>query len=199
MRKVLLPSVSVLVVAVLFCLGFSPPAQAQSFTITLTESSPRVCNSTGDTSPVCNIDSAAGTWSFSAVVTGKVSFLGLQIKNNPGPGDICDVYGKHQPKGNIMVTFSGVPAAAMNVCGNRFTDTNGEPLALFAYIQTADPSASVTITVTYPVETAALSGSTLNRRGLQLGTLARLGEQGGTLAQLPDPVVDVCRRRVLLG
>jgi hypothetical protein len=159
MRGVLVPRIAFLVVVVLSCLGFSPPAQAQSFTITLTQSSPRVCNSTGDTSPPCNVDSAAGDWSFSVMVKGKVSFLGLQIKNNPGAGDICWVYGKRHPSGNFVVTASAIPTAATNVCGNKFIDSNGEPLALFAYIQTGDASAKVTITVTYPAETAALNGS----------------------------------------
>lgn len=155
MRSIRSAGVAILVVGVLFCLGFSAPAQAQDpFTITLTKSSPQACGSTGDTSPACNVDSAAGGWSFSISVRGKVSFLGLQIKNNPGAGDICWHQSFRQPSGTFSVSASNIPAAATNACGDQYRDTNGEPLTVFAYIQTGDANASVSIIVTYPAETA---------------------------------------------
>ena len=227
MKPYKLSGVIVVVAAILVCLGFAAPAKAtdySTFTCTLTEAnayspntSPNPCTTTADRtlsngSTARNVLSGEGYWNFEYTVVGNVSFLGIQIKNNPGAGDICFVYSDRLSKTkHTNVAFSTNPivieAAATSACGTQYTDTNGPPLTLFAYIQTGDPNASVTLDVHYPSCLATNTsgncttenGFALNGTALQQGALARLREQGGTFAQLPDPVVDVCRRRVLLG
>jgi hypothetical protein len=82
-------------------------------------------------------------------VKGKVSFLGLNIKNNAGAGDICWHSGTRQPKGTFTILSAPIPAADFNACGDEFTDPD-VGLNLHSYIQTGDSKASVTIDVTYP-------------------------------------------------
>ena len=209
----------VVVAAILVCLGFSAPAKAiqySTFTCTLTRANPQSTDTSPNpcTADAGNILSGEGPWTFEYTVVGEVSFLGLQIKNNPGAGDICFVIGFRQPTGT-NIAFSTSPKvieeATTNACGPQFTDTNGPPLTLFAYIQTGVPGSSLTLDVHYPTCLATATdasgkpycttenGFTLNRMGLQQRTLAKLKDQGSTFAQLTDPVVDVCRRRVLLG
>ena len=205
----------VMVAAILICLGYAAPAEAiqySTFTCTLTEANPQSTDTDPNpcTADARNIVSGEGPWMIGYTVIGKVSFLGLQIKNNPGAGDICFVSSDRLSKTKrTSGTFFApvIEEAATSVCGTQFTDSNGPPLTLFAYIQTVDPGASVTLDVQYPTCLATdasgncttENGFTLNRNALQEGALARLSEQGGTFAQLPNPVVDVCRRRVLFG
>jgi len=96
-------------------------------------------------------------------VTGRVSLLGLAIKNSaPGAADYCSVANLRQPKGNtVIVTEPGmgldpIPAAVAYACGNHWTDiimsgdTDNNPLAFLGRIDTADPGARVDIQVDYP-------------------------------------------------
>lgn len=214
---------AVAVAAILFCLGFAAPAEAvtySTFTCTLTRANPQSTNTSpnpctkpdGTPADARNILSGEGYWNFEYTVVGNVSFLGLQIKNNPGAGDICFVVGFRQPRGT-NVPFSTNPKvveeAYTSACGTQFMDTNGPPLTLFAYIQTGDanPDAGVTLTVHYPTcsstdgsgNCTTENGFALNRMGLQQRTVAKFRDQGSALANSIDPVVDESRRRVLLG
>ena len=217
MRRTLLTGVLSLVAAILVCLEFAAPVEAvtySTFTCTLTRANPQSTNTSPNpcTADARNILSGEGYWNFEYTVVGNVSFLGLQIKNNPGAGDICFVIGFRQPRGT-NVPFSTNPKvveeAYTSACGTQFTDTNGPPLTLFAYIQTGDanPDAGVTLTVHYPTcsstdgsgNCTTENGFALNRMGLQQGILAKLKDQGSALPPWTDPVVDVSRRRMLLG
>ncbi len=156
MRKSLVARISTLLAGVLFCLGSGAPAQAGNFHVTLNKATPQV---------KVNVLSGAGNWMFFVTVKGKVSVLGRQIKDNDiGAGDICWVSVIRQPKATPpMYPFSDtafdIPAATEDACGTDWPDTNGPKLTLFAYIQTADPKASVDIDVFYPDPIVALNHS----------------------------------------
>ena len=143
MKRIRSAKVSILLAGALLFFGFVLPTNAGTLpVITLTKANPQV-----------NVDvtSGAGDWVFTYVVTGKVSFLSLNIKNNPGAGDVCAHTDVRQPKKGLgSRTAENLPAAELNACGDQFQDTNGIPLNLQAFIQTADANARVDITVVYP-------------------------------------------------
>ncbi|MGH9863271.1 MAG: hypothetical protein ACRD35_07585 [Candidatus Acidiferrales bacterium] len=140
-KKILSAGIPFLVVLALCCAQFAPSAQAGTFRVTLSKGTPQV-DTTG-------IVSGAGQWIFTVAVTGKVSYLVLNIKNNAGAGDVCWHSSTRQPKGTFTVVSSPVPAADFQTCGNRFADPD-LGLNLQSYIQTGDRNAVVTIDVTYP-------------------------------------------------
>lgn len=90
-----------------------------------------------------------GTWMFSWKVSGNVTALGIQVKNNPGAGDICARSGFKHPVTTTAGFNPQVPPSATNVCGTRWLDTNGPGLTVFANIQ-GGSNAVVDVTVTYP-------------------------------------------------
>lgn len=94
--------------------------------------------------------SAAGDWTFSVKVTGHVSALGLKIKNNPGAAGVCWSYYKKFPQSGTVVAVD-IPKASLGACGstNRWPDTNGDPLTVYAYTQ-GSSDADVEIDVIYP-------------------------------------------------
>jgi uncharacterized membrane protein YphA (DoxX/SURF4 family) len=142
MKTIRLAKISTLLAGILFFLGFAFPAKADTFNVTLTKANPSV--NVG----VC---SGAGDWVFTYTVTGRVNLLGLAIKNNPSAGDFCWGTQVRKPKGTDQeITAVGIPAAALNVCGVEFQDTNGVPLNLSAYIEGVAPGGSVDINVDYP-------------------------------------------------
>lgn len=94
--------------------------------------------------------SGPGDWTFVITVKGKVSALGIKIKNNPSAGDVCWSYYQKSPTSNTTMAFS-IPAAIVGVCVDppQFPDINGDPLTVYAFTQ-GGKSADVTISVTYP-------------------------------------------------
>jgi hypothetical protein len=126
----------------LLVFGPSMPAKAGTCHITLTKNNDQ---GNGDCT---NVASGAGTWVFTYTVTGKVTSFGRHIKNNPGAGDICWQSSTRKPKSGGD-TAPGIPAASQGACGDEFTDTNGDPLTVFAFIQ-GSGDARIDITVDYP-------------------------------------------------
>ena len=148
-----------LLAAILLCSAFSVPAQAGTFTVTLDKNTPKCTAGTSCTN--VGVMSGAGYWTFDVTVTGKVSQLGLQIKNSaPGAADFCWSFSGRQPSGHFGLTTSPIviPEATSNACGNQWLDSNGPPLSFVAYFQTTDRTAKVVITVTYP-DLVALNGT----------------------------------------
>jgi hypothetical protein len=142
MKRIRFAKISTLLAGILIFLGFAVSADAGEFQVTLNKAN-----------PLMHVDvlSGAGDWDFSYTVTGKVSLLGLAIKNNPSAGDFCWGTQVRKPKGsNQEITAQSIPEAALNACGVQFQDTNGIPLNLDAYVQGADPNGSIVVTVTYP-------------------------------------------------
>ena len=142
MKRIPFPMVLTLLAGISVFTGSAPVEAGTLPAITLTRANPQV-----------NVDvtSGAGDWVFTYYVTGKVSFLSFNIKDNPGAGDICSHTEIRQPKrGPGSRTADNVPVATLNACGGQFEDTNGPPLNLQAFIQTGDDNASVVVTVTYP-------------------------------------------------
>jgi hypothetical protein len=142
MKTIRVANVSTLVAGVLLSVGLTVPAEAGEFQVTLNKANPLVH---------VDVLSGAGDWDFSYTVTGKVSLLGLAIKNNPSAGDFCWGAQVRKPKGsNQEITAQSIPEATLNACGVQFQDTNGIPLNLDAYVQGADPNGSIVISVAYP-------------------------------------------------
>ena len=142
MKKVRLAGLSTPGIAIFLFLGFTGPANAGTCYVELTKSHM-------DDSGFCNVLSGAGNWVFTYTVTGRVSSFGRHIKNNPGAGDICWQTSLRQPKSGMDIA-PNIPSATEGVCGLDFTDTNGDPLTIFAFIQTGDAKAKVAIRVDYP-------------------------------------------------
>jgi hypothetical protein len=146
MRTIRLVKISTLLAGILVFLGFSLPAVAGTCSVTLTKAHPQ-------DSAFCQVISGEGFWTFTYTVSGNVNSLGLQIKNNPGAGSICWVGGSpRKPRtGDPLISTDPylVPAAETGVCGFDFEDSNGDPLAVAAFIQTA-PGGTLALTVTYP-------------------------------------------------
>lgn len=145
MKMIRFAKISILLGGILVFLGFTVPIGAQTLTpitLQLTKANPSV--NVG----VC---SGAGDWVFTYTVTGRVNLLGLAIKNNPSAGDFCWGTQVRKPKGiDQEITAVGIRAAALNVCGVQFQDTNGVPLNLNAYLEGVALGGSVDITVDYP-------------------------------------------------
>ena len=142
MKGIRFAKISTLLAGILVFLGFTVPADAGEVQVTLNKGNPQV-----------NVDvlSGAGDWVFSYTVTGRVSLLGLAIKNNSSAGDFCWGTQVRKPKGSDQeITAQSIPEASLNACGVQFQDTNGIPLNLSAYVQGVDPNGSIVITVTYP-------------------------------------------------
>ncbi len=141
-RVVRLARIPALLTGILLFIGFALPAKAGTCHVTLDK------NNTQGNGDCANVLSGAGTWVFTYTVTGKVTSFGRHIKNNPGAGDICWQSSIRKPKSGGD-TAPGIPAASQDVCGDEFTDTNGDPLTLSAFIQ-GGTDAKVDITVDYP-------------------------------------------------
>ena len=142
MRTFRFTKLSTLLAGVLFVFGLAFPAKAGTCHVTLTKNNDQ---GNGDCADVA---SGAGTWVFTYTVTGKVTSFGRHIKNNPGAGDICWQSSIRKPKSGVD-TASGIPAASQGVCGDEFTDTNGDPLTVSAFIQ-GGTDGKVVLTVDYP-------------------------------------------------
>ena len=126
---------------VLSLLGITLPANAGTFTFTLSKNTANVNTA---------VLSGAGPWNYNYTVTGRVSSVGLNIKNHaPGAADFCSAYGERQPSGTISYSTDTIPAAGFQVCGVQWVDPDPE-LWLVAYVQTGDNKAKVVVTVTYP-------------------------------------------------
>jgi hypothetical protein len=142
MKKIRSARISILLTGILVFLGSTLSMSAGTEVITLTKASPEAYPA---------VTSGAGNWVYTITVTGKVSFLGLNIKNSaPGAADFCSHSALRQPKGSSVVVTDPIPAAAPGACGTDWPDTNGIPLSLVAYIDTADRNARVDIRVDYP-------------------------------------------------
>jgi hypothetical protein len=138
MKKVSLFSAA----AILLFLGSTLSMNAGTFAFTLTKNTPQAS---------LEVTSGAGNWVYTITVTGRVSFLSLNIKNSaPGAADICSHEGLRQPKGTIVVVTDPIPAAAPDACGTDWADTNGTPFSLVAFIETSDKNARADIRVDYP-------------------------------------------------
>ncbi len=142
MKTIRVAKISILLAGAFLFLGVAFPARAGTCHVTLDK------NNTQGNGDCANVTSGAGTWVFTYTVTGKVTSFGRHIKNNPGAGDICWQSGIRKPKSGGD-TAPGIPAAAQSACGDEFTDTNGDPLTLSAFIQ-GGSDARVDITVDYP-------------------------------------------------
>jgi hypothetical protein len=142
MRLIRFTNLSAVLAAALFLFGLAFPVDAGTCHVTLTKNNDQ---GNGD---CANVTSGAGTWVFTYTVSGKVTSFGRHIKNNPGAGDICWQSSIRKPKSGAD-TAPGIPAASLGVCGDDFTDTNGDPLTVFAFIQ-GGTDAKVDITVDYP-------------------------------------------------
>jgi hypothetical protein len=172
-------AIPLLAMAVILYLGFTASAQAGTLSVTLSKATPSLYT---------DVTSGDGPWSFMVTVTGRVDYLQIHIKNNPGPGDICFHYAVSKPRSR---TFSfqtpPIPEAKVNACGSQYPDTNGEPLSLFTYIKTPDANAQVVISVMYPDDVPE-----------DLEALTGAPFQEGTLARVADSAVDVWVERPVL-
>jgi hypothetical protein len=142
MKVIRVAKLSILLAVALFLFGLAFPAKAGTCHVTLDK------NNTQGNGDCTNVSSGAGTWVFTYTVAGKVTSFGRHIKNNPGAGDICWLLAIKKPRSGTD-TAPGIPAASQGVCGDDFTDTNGDPLTVSAFIQ-GGADAKVDITVDYP-------------------------------------------------
>lgn len=139
--RIRLAAIPILVIGVLSFLGFTLPANAGTFSFTLRKNSPP---------SEVPVTSGAGDWTFTYTVKGRVSFLNMNIKNHaPGAADFCWHSGVRQPSGTKTVDTGLIPAAGAQACGTNWFDPD-PALWSVVYIDTADPNASVDITVVYP-------------------------------------------------
>jgi hypothetical protein len=104
-----------------------------------------------------------GVWTFEITVRGKVSALGIKIKNNPGAGDVCWSYYQKSPISGFTAVETEfdkpIAAASEGICGSQFEDINGDPLTVYAYTQ-GGKSANVTIDVFPPLQDEAVGVGT---------------------------------------
>ena len=141
MKKIRLAKVSTLLTGSLLFLSLTLPASAGTFSSTLTKITPQAD---------VPVTSGYGNWTFTYTVKGRVSFLSMNIKNHaPGAADFCWHSGLRQPSGTNTVTTDPIPAAGVQACGRNWFDPDDQ-LWSVAYIDTADPKASVDVTVVYP-------------------------------------------------
>lgn len=148
MRMIRFAKISILLTAILVFLGSTLPMPAGELNFVLNKMVPQAH---------FDVFSGPGPWSFHIEITGKVNSLSFPIKNSaPGAADFCPVVvvggiaPPRNPKGTYDWSTNDVPAAVCQVCGSQWFDTNGDALALVAYLQTGDKNASVAITVTFP-------------------------------------------------
>jgi len=142
MKSIRFARISTVLAGVLVYVGLTVPASAGTCHISLDR------NSTQASGDCASVASGAGTWVFTYTVSGKVTSFGRHIKNNPGAGDICWQSSVKKPKSGGD-TAPGIPSASTGVCGEDFTDTNGDPLTVFAFMQGGN-DARVDLTVDFP-------------------------------------------------
>ena len=127
-------------ISALTFVGFAVPANAGTFSFTLTKNAAYANHS---------VLSGAGVWMYTYAVRGKVTNLQINIKNYaPGAADFCSNFDQRQPISGTHNT-NLIPAADYQACGTQWVDPDRE-LWMVAYLHTADSKAVVDVTVTYP-------------------------------------------------